>query len=139
MKERAEVLLEVVLDGDLGLEELVERAIEAILGDGCIGDAQEIVERGGGVPVLRQRKFAARLAQAIDDLDGDDVGGRNRLLALRNVACDDCVEADILPQPACQPDIAETTRVGPTDFAEADARDVGIVGQRAILVVRKKT
>ena len=139
LKERAEALLEIVLDGDLSFEQAVERAIEAVLGDGFVGNAQEIVERGGGVPVLGQSEFAAGLAQAIDDLDGDDVGGGDRLLALRDVAFDDAIEADILPQPACQPDIAEAPRVGPADFADADAHNVGIVGQWDVLVVGEKS
>src|SRR5207244_832619 len=37
LKERAEVLLEIVLDGNLRFEQLIERAIEAILGDRFIG------------------------------------------------------------------------------------------------------
>ena len=51
------------------------------------------------------------------------------------MAVDDVVEAEELPQPACQPDIAEAAGVGPADRSQADADDVGIVGQGDVFVV----
>ena len=125
--------------GSWAWQELVEGAIEAILGDGCVGHAEQILQGGGGVPVLGQGELAARLAEAIDDFDGDDVGGRHGLFALRHMAVDDVVEAEVLPQPACQPDIAEAAGVGPADFAQANADDIGIVGQRNVVVVGKES
>ena len=89
--------------------------------------------------MLGQGEFAARLAQAIDDLDGDDVGGADRLLAGRHVAVDDGVEPKQLPQPTGQPDIAEAAGVGPADVVDADADDVGIVGQRRSFIIGKKS
>ena len=115
--------------GVLGLEQLVERAIETILGDGGVRHAEQIFQGGGGIPVLGQGELAARLAQAIDDFDGDDVGGANGFLALGHMAVDDVVQAEELPQPACQPDVAEAAGVGPTDLVQANADDVGIVGR----------
>src|ERR1019366_3223545 len=139
LEEVAEALLQIVLDGDLGFEQTIERAIEPILGDGLIGHAEQIVERGRSVPMLGQGEFAARLTQAIDDLDGDDVGGANRFLALRDVAFDDGIEAEVLPKPTREPNVAEASGVGPADFAETDAHDVGIIGQGNILIIREKT
>ena len=75
----------------------------------------------------------ARLAQAIDDFDGDDVGGRHGFFALGHMAADDGVEAEELPEPACQPHIAEAAGVAPTDLAKVNADDIGIVGQGTIL------
>ena len=88
--------------------------------------------------MLGQSELAARLAQAIDDLDGHNLGGRHGLLVLRHVACDDAIEADVLPQPARQPDIAEAAGVGPSDVAKANADDVGIVGRRDVVVIREE-
>ena len=88
--------------------------------------------------MLGQGELAARLAQAIDDFDGDDVGGRHGLFALGHMLADDVVEAEELPEPACQPHIAEAAGIAPTDLAEADADDIGIVGQGSVLVFGKE-
>jgi hypothetical protein len=113
LKERAEALLQIVLDADLGLESQIEGAIKAVFSDGFIGDAEQIVEGGRAIPMLGQGELAARLAEAVDDFDGYDVGGRHGLFVLGHVARDDAIEAHILPQPARQPDIAEASGVGP--------------------------
>ena len=88
--------------------------------------------------MLGQGEFAARAAQTIDDLDGHDVGGPDRFLALGHVAVDDLVEVQGVPQPAGQPDIAEAAGIGPAHRAQADADDVGIIGQRDGVVVGKE-
>ncbi len=85
-----------------------------------------------------QGELAARLAQAVDDFDGDDVGGRHRFFALRHMAADDVVEAEELPEPACQPNIAEAAGIGPADAAQTNADDIGIVGQGDVFVVGKE-
>jgi hypothetical protein len=139
LEERTEASLEIVFDADLDLEELIERVIETIFGDDGVGDAQDVVEAGRGVPVLGQGELAARLTEPIDDFDGDDVGGGHGLFALRDVSGHDGVQADMLPQPACQPDVAEASGVGPTDVADADADDVRIIGQSHILVIGEKS
>ena len=54
LKECAEALLEIVLDGDLGLEQWIESAIKAILAERFSGNAHKIVERRGRIPVLGQ-------------------------------------------------------------------------------------
>src|SRR5262249_27394273 len=43
-----------------------------------------------------------------------------------------------LPQSVRQPDIAEAATVAPADAVEADARDVGVVAHRHIVVVREE-
>ena len=78
--------------------------------------------------MLGQGELAAGAAEAIDDLDGHDVGRPHRLLALGQVTVDDLVEVEELPEPECQPDVAEAAAVGPADRAQADAYDVGIIG-----------
>ena len=78
------------------------------------------------------------LAQTMEDFDGDDVGGRNGFFALRHMAFDDAIEAEMLPEPTREPDVTEAAGVGPADLAEADADDVGIIGQGNILVIGKK-
>ena len=88
--------------------------------------------------MLGQGELAARGTQAIDDLDGHDVGGSDRVLARGHVTVDDRVEAEELPEPAGQPDIAEAAGVGPADLAQANADDIGIIGQRDLLVVGKE-
>ena len=103
-----------------------------------VGDAEQVVQAGRSVPVLGQGELAARGAQAVDDLDGDDVGRPDRLLAGRHMAIDDGVEVEQLPQPAGQKDIAEAAGVGPGDVIDANADDVGIVGQRRQFVVGKQ-
>jgi hypothetical protein len=135
LEERAESFFDVVFDGALGAEELIECALEAILGDSFVRDAEEIVESGGLVPVLGEGELAAGLTEAVDDFDGHDVGGRDGFFALGEMLADAVIEADELPEPACQPDIAELSGVGPADVAEADADNVGVIGQGNVVVV----
>ena len=85
--------------------------------------------------MLGQGELAAGRAEAIDDLDGHDVGGPDGFFALGHMAVDDLVEVEELPEPEGQPDIAEAAGVGPADRAEANAHDIGIVGQGDVLVV----
>src|SRR5271154_6082506 len=139
LEESAELLLQVGFDVVLSLEELVERVIQTILGDGGVGHAEQVFQSGTGIPMLGQGELAARLAQAIDDFDGDDVGGRHGLFARRHMATDDGVEAEELPEPACQPHIAKAAGIAPTDLAKADADNIGIVGQGSVIVVGKET
>ena len=54
-----------------------------------------------------------------------------------DVSGNDLIQFQELPEPARQPDIAETSTVGPGYLVKADARDVRIVRKRDI-VVRKK-
>jgi hypothetical protein len=79
--------------------------------------------------MLGQREFAARGAQAVDDLDGHDVRRADGLFSLGNGAVDDLVEVEELPEPHAQPDIAEAAGIGPADRVQADAHDVGIIGK----------
>jgi hypothetical protein len=63
--------------------------------------------------VLRQRKLSAGCTQAVDHLDGHDIGGANGLFALGKVPVDNLVELEMSPQPEPQPHVAELARVGP--------------------------
>ena len=76
--------------------------------------------------------------EAVDHLDGHDIGRTNGLLALRNVSLEDLVELEVTPQPEPQPDVAESARIGPTHRFQADPDDVGIIGQVDLLVVREE-
>src|SRR5579859_4333909 len=113
LEENTEAFLEVILDLLLAAEQLRQRAVQAILGDGAVRDTEEFFESCGSVPVLGEGELAAGLAQAIDDLDGHHVGGSHRFLALRHMPADNVVQAKVVPQPTGQPDIAEATGVGP--------------------------
>lgn len=75
----------------------------------------------------------ARLAEVVDDFDGDHVGGTYRLE--RHVAIDDSVEFKQFPQPAGHIHIAETAGVGPGDVAHARVDDIGIVGEGDGIVI----
>ncbi len=138
LEQNAETLLQVVLDLFLALQQLRQRAVETILGDGAVGNTEEFFESGGSVPVLGEGELAAGLAQAVDDLDGHHVGRSHCFLALRHMAGDDVVQAQVVPQPARQPDIAEATGVAPADGAQANAGDIGIVVQRHVLQIGKE-
>ena len=70
------------------------------------------------------------MAKAVDDFDGDDVGGANRFLTGRHMAFDDGVEFEQVPEPTSQKDIAEAAGIGPGDVAHMHAHDVGVVGER---------
>ena len=124
-----EPILQVVLDRLLGLEQPVQGPVQAVLGHGTVGDAEQVFQGRGAIPVLGQGEFAAGAAEAIDDLDGHDVGGPDRFLSLGDVAVDDLVEVEELPEPQSQPDVAEAARIGPAHRVEADPHDVGIIGQ----------
>jgi hypothetical protein len=89
--------------------------------------------------VLRQGELAAGAAEAVDNLDGDDVGGPNRFLPLGDVALDDRVEVEELPEPQAQPDIAEAAGIGPAHRAQADLHDLGVIGQGYGLGIGKET
>ena len=134
LKERAQSFLDSGFDRVLGLEELVERAIEPVLGDGGVGHAEQILQSRGPIPVLGERKLAAGLAQTIDDLDGHDVDRAYGFFALGHLAVDDVVQAEELPEPACQPNIAKAAGIGPGDLTEANAHHIGIIGQSKVLV-----
>ncbi len=129
LEQLAESGLQVVFDRLLGLEQPVQRPVQAVLGHGAIGDAEQVLQGGQPIPVLGQGEFAAGAAEAIDDLDGHDVRGPDRLLPLRDMAVDDLVEMEELPQPQAEPDIAEAARIGPAHRVEADLDDIGIIGQ----------
>ena len=79
LKERAEPLLQVVFDLLLGLKESVQGVIEPILRDDSVGYTEQIVEGGRRIPMFSQGELAARLTEAVDDFDGHDVGGADRL------------------------------------------------------------
>src|SRR5262249_57787049 len=88
---------------------------------------------------LRQCKFRAGRAQAVDHLNGHDLSGTNGLFALGNMAVDDLVEAEMSPQPETQPNVAEPAGVGPPHGFQADPDDVGIVWQGDLVVVGEET
>ena len=88
--------------------------------------------------MLGQCELRARLTEAVDHLDGHDIGRTNGLLALRDVSLEDLVELEVTPQPEPQPDVAESARIGPTHRFQADPDDVGIIGQVDLLVVREE-
>src|SRR5262249_12490198 len=127
LEQGPELLLQIVLDRLLGLQQLVQRAIQAVLGHGSIGDTQQVFQGRGLVPALRQGEFAARAAKAVDHLDGDDIGGADGFLALGHVAVDDLVKVQELPEPQGEPDVAEAAGIGPADGAQSDPNDVRII------------
>jgi hypothetical protein len=139
LEQSAELCFEIVLDGDLGSPQAVEGAIKSVLGDEGVGDAEQFLQGGGSIPMLGQGEFAARLAEAIDDLDGDDVGGTHVFLALGQVTIDDALQVEKMPQPAGEPDIAEAAAVRPADGINAHTDDVGIVGKSQLVIVGKKS
>jgi hypothetical protein len=55
------------------------------------------------------------------------------------VALDDLVEAEEFPEPESQPDVAESSPVGPADRTQPDANDVGIVWNRNLIVIGEET
>ena len=89
--------------------------------------------------MLGDGELAARLAEAIDDFNGQHVGGRHGFFALGDVAAHDVVQADELPQPACQPDVAKLAWIGPDNLAQTHAHDIGLVEQGEVLVVGEQT
>ena len=126
---------EIAFDRLLSFEKTIEGSVQAILGDRTVGNTEKVLEAGRRVPVLRQCEFRARRAQAVDHLDGHDIGGTNGLFALGNMSVDDLVELEMSPEPESQPDVAELARVGPPHGFQADPDDVGIVGQGDLVVV----
>lgn len=54
------------------------------------------------------------------------------------MAGDDLVQADQAPQPVRQPDIAEAATVAPADAVEANANDIGIIGDSKVVIIGKK-
>ena len=48
---------------------------------------------------------------------------------------DDLVEAEEFPEPESQPDVAESASVGPADRTQTDAHDIGIIGNRDLIVI----
>jgi polyhydroxyalkanoate synthase len=130
LEQRPQLILQVVLDGFLRSQQAIQRSVQAILGHSAIRHAEQVFQSRGRIPMLGQREFAARSAQAIDDLDGHDVRRPDRFLPLGDVAVDDLVQVEELPEPQAQPDIAETARIGPAHRAQADLHDLGIIGQR---------
>jgi len=87
----------IVLNGLFGLQQRIQHSVQAVLGDGVVRDTEKIREPGGGIPMLGHSELAARSTQAVDDFDGHDVGRRHGLFILGHVACDDAIEANILP------------------------------------------
>ena len=129
LEQFPELVLQVVLDRLLGFEQPVQGAVQAVLGHGAVRDAEQVFQGRGLIPVLRQGEFAAGAAEAVDDLDGHDVRGPDRFLPLGDVAVDDLVEVEELPEPQAQPDITEAAGIGPAHRVEADLHDIGIIGQ----------
>src|SRR6516165_3759003 len=86
-----------------------------------------------------QGQLAAGRTQAVDHLDGHNLGWASGLFALGNMAFHDLVEPEIPPQPKPQPDGAKRTGVGPPHGVQADAHDVGIIRQADVIVVGKET
>lgn len=75
-----------------------------------------------------QGELAARRAQAIDDFDGDDIGGSNGFLAGRSVPMNDGVEIEHVPEPASEVNIAEASSIRPGNVFDVDSDDIGVVG-----------
>ena len=138
-KQRAQLFLQIALDRLLSSEKLIEGSIQAILGDRAVGNTQEVLEAGRRVPVLCQGEFLAGGAQAVDHLDGHDVGGADRFFALGNMPVEDLVELEVSPEPQGQPDVAELARIGPSHRFQVDPDEVGIVGRGDLVVVREET
>ena len=76
--------------------------------------------------------------QAVDYFDGHDVRGSGRVLSRGQVPGHDRVEVQGVPQPAGQPDVAEAARVGPAHRTQADAHDIGVIGERDRVVLGKE-
>jgi len=135
LEESPQPVLQVLLDRRRSGPQAIQRAVEPILGDGAVGNTEQLLQPSRGVPVLSQGKLAAGRAKALDDLESHDVGRPHRFLALGQVTVDDRIKPQQLPKPQCQPDLTEAPTVGPADLAQADAYDVRIVGRRDLIVV----
>src|SRR5271157_6606846 len=127
--------LQVLLDRLLSGQQAIQRAVEPVLGHGAVGHAEQVFQTGGDIPVRGQSQLAAGAAEAIDHLDGHDVGRSNRLLTLGQMAVDDLVEAKELPKPESQPDVTESASVGPADRTQSDAHDIGVIWNRNSIVI----
>src|SRR5262249_40761444 len=138
IEQRLQLLLQVVFNPLLRGPQAVQGSIQAILGYVGIRHPEEILQAGRGVPALGQGKLTTGSTQAIDDLDGDDVSRTTSVLAGEHPACHDLIQFQHAPQVPGQPDIAEAAGISPADLLEADANDVGIVGQVDVGVVRKQ-
>src|SRR5512135_2559184 len=69
LEEGPQPVFEVLLDRRLSGQQAIQRAIEPVLGHGAVGNTEQLLQPGGGVPVFGQGKLAAGRAEAIDDLD----------------------------------------------------------------------
>ena len=138
LEQGTQPFFQIAFDRSLSTQQAIQGSVQAILGDGAIGHAQQVLEARRSVPVLGQCELRARLTEAVDHLDSHDIGRTNGLLALRDVALEDLVELEVPPQPEPQPDVAESARIGPTHRFQADPDDVGIIGQVDLLVVREE-
>ena len=135
LEQRPELALQIIFDGFLRFDQAIQCAVQAVLGHGAVGDTQEIFQARGLIPVFGQCEFTAGSTQAVDDLDGHDVRGPDRFLSLGHMAVDDLVEVKELPEPESEPDVAEGAGIGPADFTQADAHDVGIIRGGDVVVV----
>ncbi len=116
-------------------QQTIQRVVQAVLGHGAVGHAEQVFQTGGDIPVFGQSKLAAGAAETIDHLDGYDIGRPHCFFALGDVTLDDLVEAEEFPEPECQPDVTESASVGPADRTQPDAHHVGIIGNRDLIVI----
>ena len=133
------MFLEIAFDRVLGFEKLIEGSVQAIFGHRAVGNTEEVFEARGSVPFLCECEFRARRASAVDHLDGHDISGADRLLALGNVPVEDLVELEELSEPERQPNITELAWVGPTDGFQVDPDDICVVERGGALVVWEET
>ena len=138
LEEGAEPFLQVGFDLVLSLEELVEGAIQTILGDGGVGHAEQVFQSGGAYQCsARANSLHGWQRRLMTSMATMSAGGTVSL-PWGTWRSDDVIEAEELPEPASQPHIAEAAGIAPTDLAEADADDIGIVGQGDGLVLGKE-
>src|SRR5262249_34910634 len=112
--------LQVQFQHRLVRQQPVQGAVEPVVVDLVVGDAQQVAQGGAAEPVLGDVQFAGRLAEAGQDQDGGHLGPGHVLAPRPQPAVEQGVQVQGLPQPPAQPDVAEAAAALQPEAAQLD-------------------
>ena len=110
---------EVLLEGGLVGEELVQGAVEPVVIDARRGQRQQILEGGAPIPVLGDMQLARGLAQPGQDQHRRHGGPRHRLAPFGQQAREHRIEPQGAPQGPAKPHVAERAAAFEPDVPQA--------------------
>ena len=125
IEERTEPLLQMCFELGLVGQQMVERPVAAVVVDLLLGHAEQVVERGAAKPILGDVQLARRRTEPSDHEDRGHGRPGNVFATGRQQPREQRVEADGLPEPLRQPDVAELAAAFDAEPAQIERNRLG--------------